>query len=322
MSTTIDHDEAMYATSGTPLAPIPPGSGFGGARHRCRPGHRPSSSPRPSPPPAPPSRSWPARPTNWPNARVAHRSAGGMAAAAVADVTDRRGLGAAVADLRGRWGRSTCSSTTPASSGRSARSGSSTLDEWWTTMEVNVRGIVLCSQLVLPDMVARRSRPDHQHHQPGRRPPLAARVGVLGLEGRRHQADREPRPGDEPLRHRRVQRAPRVCSRSGCPRPSPPTTPRTPHEAHIRALGPQRACRGPGSGPRPCGRADRCGSPPVTPTASRAATSPFTTTSTPSWPDLPRSARATSTSCAPIACRPSPTPLTEPTDTTSEETVP
>ena len=81
-------------------------------------------------------------------------ASGGIAAAAVADVTDPAGLAAAVADLRTSWVRSICSSTTPGSSVPPDRCGSSSSTEWWTTMNVNVRGLVLATQLVLPDMVA------------------------------------------------------------------------------------------------------------------------------------------------------------------------
>ena len=70
------------------------------------------------------------------------------------------------------------------------------LDSWWRTMEVNVRGVLIGTQLVLPDMVARGARPDHQHDEPGRRVPLADGVRVLGVEGRSREADGEPRARD------------------------------------------------------------------------------------------------------------------------------
>ena len=49
-------------------------------------------------------------------------------------------------------------------------------DDWWAAMDVNVRGLVLATQLVLPDMIARRrGRIINLSSQAGR-VPLAARV--------------------------------------------------------------------------------------------------------------------------------------------------
>ena len=54
-------------------------------------------------------------------------SKGGTVAMAIADVTDPAALAMAVAGIRARsWGRSICSSTTPAPSARSVRCGRST----------------------------------------------------------------------------------------------------------------------------------------------------------------------------------------------------
>jgi len=50
------------------------------------------------------------------------------------------------------------------------------LDEWWRTMEVNVRGPLLCSHCVLPGMVARRRG---RRGPAGRQPSVArARPGL------------------------------------------------------------------------------------------------------------------------------------------------
>ena len=73
------------------------------------------------------------------------------------------------------------------------------VDEWWTTMDVNLRGLVLATQLVLPDMVAAgRGRIINITSQAGvHRWPLASAYSVskaavvkltenLALETRRH----------------------------------------------------------------------------------------------------------------------------------------
>ena len=79
-----------------------------------------------------------------------------MAATAVADVTDAAGLAAAVADLRAQLGPIDVLVNNAGILGPIGPLWEVDADEWWTTMDVNVRGLVLCSQLVLPEMVARR----------------------------------------------------------------------------------------------------------------------------------------------------------------------
>jgi len=82
--------------------------------------------------------------------------AGGVAATAVADVTDAAGLTAAVADLRTQLGPIDVLVNNAGILGPIGPLWEVDADEWWATMDVNVRGLVLCSQLVLPEMVARR----------------------------------------------------------------------------------------------------------------------------------------------------------------------
>jgi NAD(P)-dependent dehydrogenase (short-subunit alcohol dehydrogenase family) len=80
--------------------------------------------------------------------------AGGTAETARADVTDAIGLGAAISDLRHRLG---CFDLLVNNAGVLGPIGplwEVDADTWWATMDVNVRGIVLCTQHVLPDMIA------------------------------------------------------------------------------------------------------------------------------------------------------------------------
>ena len=79
---------------------------------------------------------------------------GGTAAAAAADVTDAAGMAATVADLRRQLGPIDLLVNNAGIMGPVGPLWEIDPVEWWTTMDVNVRGIVLCSQLVLPDMVA------------------------------------------------------------------------------------------------------------------------------------------------------------------------
>jgi NAD(P)-dependent dehydrogenase (short-subunit alcohol dehydrogenase family) len=79
---------------------------------------------------------------------------GGTAAAAAADVTDAAEMAKTVADLRRRLGPIDLLVNNAGIMGPVGPLWEIDPVEWWTTMDVNVRGIVLCSQLVLPDMVA------------------------------------------------------------------------------------------------------------------------------------------------------------------------
>jgi NAD(P)-dependent dehydrogenase (short-subunit alcohol dehydrogenase family) len=82
------------------------------------------------------------------------RSAGGIAAAAPADVTDAAGLRAAVAGLREQLGPIDVLVNNAGVLGPIGPLWEVDPDQWWTTMDVNVRGTVLASRLVLPDMIA------------------------------------------------------------------------------------------------------------------------------------------------------------------------
>ena len=136
--------------------------------------------------------------------------------------------------LRATSAPSTCWSTGPASSVPSAPCGRSTPDEWWATMEVNLRGWMRCTQLVLPEMVARRrGRILNISSQAGvRRWPLVSAYSVSKAavtkltENLAHEVDRfgisvlSVHPGS--------------CRRHGdrtraTVAPSPPSSPRGPH---------------------------------------------------------------------------------------------
>jgi NAD(P)-dependent dehydrogenase (short-subunit alcohol dehydrogenase family) len=82
--------------------------------------------------------------------------AGGTAAAARADVTDAAGLARAVAGLRSRLGPVDLLVNNAGVVGPIGPLWEADPEAWWTTMDVNVRGIVLATRLVLPEMVARR----------------------------------------------------------------------------------------------------------------------------------------------------------------------
>ena len=83
-------------------------------------------------------------------------AAGGTAAAATADVTDPQYLAAAVTDLQHRLGPIDLLVNNAGIVGPIGPLWEVDPTEWWTTLDVNLRGLVLCTQLVLPGMVARR----------------------------------------------------------------------------------------------------------------------------------------------------------------------
>ena len=81
-------------------------------------------------------------------------AAGGTAAAAVADVTESTGFAAAVADLRDQVGPYDLLVNNAGILGPVGPLWELDLDDWWTTMNVNLRGLIVGTQLVIPDMVA------------------------------------------------------------------------------------------------------------------------------------------------------------------------
>ena len=83
-------------------------------------------------------------------------AAGGTAEAAVADVTDPTALAAAVADFQRDLGPIDLLVNNAGVSGPMGPLWEVDADAWWSTMDVNLRGVLLCSQLVLPTMVRRR----------------------------------------------------------------------------------------------------------------------------------------------------------------------
>ncbi len=83
-------------------------------------------------------------------------SAGGRAAAVVADVTDEWALGTAITNLRRDLGPIDVLINNAGIIGPAGPVWEVDSDEWWRTMEVNLRGTLLPTQILLPDMVARR----------------------------------------------------------------------------------------------------------------------------------------------------------------------
>jgi NAD(P)-dependent dehydrogenase (short-subunit alcohol dehydrogenase family) len=83
-------------------------------------------------------------------------AAGGVALAATADVTDPEQLADALAHVRNELGPIDLLINNAGILGPIGPTWEVDASEWWNAMEVNVRGMLLCTQLVLPDMVARR----------------------------------------------------------------------------------------------------------------------------------------------------------------------
>jgi len=81
---------------------------------------------------------------------------GGTAAAATADVTDRDHLEVAVACLRATLGPIDLLVNNAGVTGPIGPLWEVEADDWWAAMDINVRGLVRTTQLVLPEMVARR----------------------------------------------------------------------------------------------------------------------------------------------------------------------
>jgi NAD(P)-dependent dehydrogenase (short-subunit alcohol dehydrogenase family) len=82
---------------------------------------------------------------------------GGIAAAEVADVSDEWSTGIAVERLRDRLGPVEVLINNAGIVGPIGPTWEVDPDQWWRTMEVNLRGILITSQLVFPEMVLRRT---------------------------------------------------------------------------------------------------------------------------------------------------------------------
>ena len=175
-------------------------------------------------------------------------ASGGVAAAAVADVTDAAGLAAAMADLREQLGPIDLLVNNAGILGPAGPLWELELDEWWKTMDVNVRGLVLATQAVLPDMIAARGgRIINITSQAGvHRWPLASAYSVskaavvkltenLALETNRHCVKVfSVHPGLLPI---------------GISETIAAQTPSSPHEAHIRAWALNAIAEGRGADP-------------------------------------------------------------------------
>jgi NAD(P)-dependent dehydrogenase (short-subunit alcohol dehydrogenase family) len=127
------------------------------------------------------------------------RSRGGTATLAIADTTDAAALAMAVAGMRAQLGPIDLLVNNAGTVGPIGPLWEVDLGAWWDTIDVNVRGALLCTRLVLPDMVARgRGRIVNVASQAGRhRWPPASGHSVseaaitkltenLGRETRRH----------------------------------------------------------------------------------------------------------------------------------------
>jgi NAD(P)-dependent dehydrogenase (short-subunit alcohol dehydrogenase family) len=82
-------------------------------------------------------------------------AAGGVAAAATADVTDRQRLTAAFAGLRRQLGAVDLLINNAGVCGPIGPAWEVDPDDWWRTCEVNLRSVQLCTRLALPEMIAR-----------------------------------------------------------------------------------------------------------------------------------------------------------------------
>lgn len=83
-------------------------------------------------------------------------ASGGVAASVTADVSDERAARAALAELRRRLGPVDVLINNAGVTGPAGPAWEVDHDSWWNAVEINLRGTFTCSQLVLPEMVARR----------------------------------------------------------------------------------------------------------------------------------------------------------------------
>ena len=85
------------------------------------------------------------------------QEAGGTSCAFTADVTDRGAMEQVVAAVTDQFGPVDILVNNAAILTPLAYDWDIDLDEWWRTIEINLRGPYLCTHLVLPSMMARRS---------------------------------------------------------------------------------------------------------------------------------------------------------------------
>jgi NAD(P)-dependent dehydrogenase (short-subunit alcohol dehydrogenase family) len=97
-------------------------------------------------------------------------AAGGVAVAASADVSDPEATATAVAKLRHELGPVDLLVNNAGVGGPVGPAWDVQEEDWWRTVEVNLRSVALCSRLVLPSMVDRRA---------GRIVNLASQAGVF-----------------------------------------------------------------------------------------------------------------------------------------------
>lgn len=83
-------------------------------------------------------------------------AAGGAAAAACADLSDPAGAATAVDKLRRELGPVDLLVNNAGVTGPIGPAWEVSESDWWHAIEINLRGVTLCSRLVLPEMVARR----------------------------------------------------------------------------------------------------------------------------------------------------------------------
>jgi NAD(P)-dependent dehydrogenase (short-subunit alcohol dehydrogenase family) len=81
--------------------------------------------------------------------------AGGTAAAACADVTDRHAVVEAIDALRRQFGPVDLLVNNAGVSGPFGDAWHVDVEDWWRAVEINLRGVFLCSRAVLPAMTAR-----------------------------------------------------------------------------------------------------------------------------------------------------------------------
>jgi NAD(P)-dependent dehydrogenase (short-subunit alcohol dehydrogenase family) len=83
-------------------------------------------------------------------------AAGGVAAAAPADVTDEHATTDALEELRSQLGPADVLINNAGINGPIGPTWEVPSREWWRTLEVNLQGVLTCTRLALPDMLARR----------------------------------------------------------------------------------------------------------------------------------------------------------------------